>query len=146
MSIEVTAIPQSSSPNPASLSADTSSHINTEIKHTRQTQKTSFSERLKLGAAGVGQLALNTIGAVTGMPQVTNALSPIAANVTGGNNDTNTLASSIENSQHQSAIDQLKLIQLQSDIQNENRQISMISNISKAKHDTAKAAITNIRV
>jgi len=39
----------------------------------------------------------------------------------------------------------LQFLQLQSAMQNENRQFTMISNIMKTKHDTAKNAISNIR-
>ena len=39
----------------------------------------------------------------------------------------------------------LQYLQLQQDMQAENRQFTMMSNIMKTKHDTAKAAINNIR-
>ena len=39
----------------------------------------------------------------------------------------------------------LQYLQLQNNISHENRQFSMISNIMKHKHDTAKSAINNIR-
>lgn len=39
----------------------------------------------------------------------------------------------------------LQYLQLQQDMQNENRQFSMVSNIMKVKHDTAKTAIQNVR-
>jgi hypothetical protein len=44
---------------------------------------------------------------------------------------------------HQS--DELKLLELQSKIQAHNRQVTMVSNVMKARHDTAKAAISNMR-
>ena len=39
----------------------------------------------------------------------------------------------------------LQYLQLQQKIQHENRQFTMVSNIMKNKHDTAKNAINNIR-
>ncbi len=39
----------------------------------------------------------------------------------------------------------LQYLQLQQDMQGQNRQFTMVSNIMKVKHDTAKAAINNIR-
>ncbi len=39
----------------------------------------------------------------------------------------------------------LQYLDLQRDMQNENRQFTLVSNIMKMKHDTAKSAINNIR-
>lgn len=39
----------------------------------------------------------------------------------------------------------LQYLQLQSQMQNENRQFSMVSNIMKTKHETVKNSISNIR-
>ena len=39
----------------------------------------------------------------------------------------------------------LQYLQLQQDMQQENRQFTLVSNIMKVKHDTAKTAINNIR-
>ena len=39
----------------------------------------------------------------------------------------------------------LQYLQLQQDMQHENRQFTMVSNIMKVKHDTAKNSINNIR-
>jgi len=39
----------------------------------------------------------------------------------------------------------LQYLQLQQSVQQENRQFTLLSNIMKAKHDTARAAINNIR-
>ncbi len=39
----------------------------------------------------------------------------------------------------------LQYLQLQQDMQHENRQFTMVSNIMKVKHDTAKSSINNIR-
>jgi hypothetical protein len=39
----------------------------------------------------------------------------------------------------------LEYLQLQQDMQNQNRQFTLVSNIMKTKHDTAKSAINNVR-
>ena len=39
----------------------------------------------------------------------------------------------------------LSYVQLQQDMQSQNRQFTVVSNIMKVKHDTAKAAIDNVR-
>jgi cob(I)alamin adenosyltransferase len=39
----------------------------------------------------------------------------------------------------------LQYLQLQSQMQNDNRQFTMVSNIMKTKHDTVKNSISNIR-
>lgn len=41
--------------------------------------------------------------------------------------------------------DDLKLLSLQDRIQRDNRQVALISNVMKARHETAKSAIGNIR-
>ena len=38
----------------------------------------------------------------------------------------------------------LQYLQLQNSMQNENRQFTMVSNIMKTKHDTAKNTISNV--
>lgn len=40
----------------------------------------------------------------------------------------------------------MDFLKLQNDLQTENRKYTTLSNISKARHDTAKSAINNIRV
>ena len=39
----------------------------------------------------------------------------------------------------------LQYLDLQQNMQHENRQFTLVSNIMKTKHDTAKSAINNIR-
>ena len=39
----------------------------------------------------------------------------------------------------------LQYLQLQNSMQNDNRQFTMVSNIMKTKHDTAKNSIQNVR-
>ena len=39
----------------------------------------------------------------------------------------------------------LQYLQLEQDMQNQNRQFTLVSNVMKVKHDTAKSAINNVR-
>jgi len=41
--------------------------------------------------------------------------------------------------------DDLKLLALQEKLQSNNRQVTLVSNVMKTRHDTEKAAISNIR-
>ncbi len=52
---------------------------------------------------------------------------------------------SMQAMQRESQAFNLQLINLQEDIQKESRQFTTVSNVMRAKHDTAKAAIGNIR-
>lgn len=47
--------------------------------------------------------------------------------------------------QRESQVFNLQLLELQEQIQQENRRFTTISNVLRAKHDTAKAAVSNIR-
>jgi hypothetical protein len=47
--------------------------------------------------------------------------------------------------QRESQAFNLQLLALQEDVQQENRRFTTLSNVLRAKHDTAKAAVSNIR-
>ena len=47
--------------------------------------------------------------------------------------------------QRESQVFNMQLLELQEDVQQENRRFSTVSNVLRAKHDTAKAAVANIR-
>jgi len=47
--------------------------------------------------------------------------------------------------QKESQVFNLQLLQLQENVQNENRHFTTVSNVLRASHDTAKAAISNVR-
>jgi hypothetical protein len=57
----------------------------------------------------------------------------------------NALFKAIREMQEMSQSFNLQYLSLQQNMQNENRQFSMVSNIMKNKHDTAKNSINNIR-
>ena len=67
--------------------------------------------------------------------------------LTGGNGKS-TLHMSLQASRPLAGMTQsfnLQYLNLQNQMQNENRQFTMVSNIMKTKHDTSKNAISNIR-
>lgn len=68
-----------------------------------------------------------------------------ATAATGTGNVAENPAETLQALQNQRMQDDLKLLKLQTQIQQHNRQISLMSNVLKAKHETAKAAIANIR-
>lgn len=47
--------------------------------------------------------------------------------------------------QRESQVFNLQLLSLQEEVQQENRHFTTVSNVLRAKHDTAKAAVSNIR-
>ncbi len=59
--------------------------------------------------------------------------------------DAEALTSATKEMQEMNQSFNLQYLQLQQNMQAENRQFTLISNIMKTKHDTAKAAIQNIR-
>ena len=48
--------------------------------------------------------------------------------------------------QTENYIQNMEMIELQQSVQSENRRFSALSNLLKARHDTTKTAISNIRV
>jgi hypothetical protein len=89
----------------------------------------------RAGAAG-------TLGRAVAGPAVT---TPLAAELSGGRagptGDVTSLQAGLQDGQLSSA----QLLVLQQQIQQENQQFSTLSNVMRAKHDTAKAAVSNIR-
>jgi hypothetical protein len=64
-----------------------------------------------------------------------------ATAATGGNAET----ASMEAMMQQGQMSNLQLLALQEQVQQENQQFTTVSNVMRAKHDTAKAAVSNIR-
>jgi hypothetical protein len=52
---------------------------------------------------------------------------------------------SVQAMQRESQAFNLQLLALQEEVQQENRRFSTVSNVLRARHDTAKAAISNVR-
>ena len=108
----------------------------------------SFKEVVKGGA----KLLLSGAQAATsvvGLPALSAAISGARSSVdnakSGSASSSKDATDPMKNMLDQRMSDDLKLLALQSQIQRHNRQISMVSNVMKARHDTAKAAIGNMR-
>lgn len=76
-----------------------------------------------LGGAAAGRGSAALAGAATGNPEMTN----------------------VEAMMQEGQLSNLQLLALQQQVQQENQQFSTVSNVMRAKHDTAKAAVSNIR-
>ena len=88
--------------------------------------------RLPAAVAGAG---LSAGGAAAGSGS-------LAGNGAGGDGD---MMSQMKELQQQSRDMNLEMLALQEQVQQENRRFTTASNVLKARHDTAKAAIGNIR-
>lgn len=66
-------------------------------------------------------------------------------NMTSTSDSTGALMDATKQMQEMNQSFNLQYLQLQQNMQQENRQFTMMSNIMKTKHDTAKSAINNIR-
>jgi hypothetical protein len=88
----------------------------------------------RVGAAGAlaGPGAAAPAGGATGAA---------ALAVAAGNPD----MANVETMMQQGQMSNLQLLALQQQVQQENQQFSTVSNVMRAKHDTAKAAVSNIR-
>ena len=67
-----------------------------------------------------------------------------SGNLLGAGGDQSDLAT-MQAMQHESQAFNMQLLGLQEDVQQENRRFTTVSNVLRAKHDTAKAAVSNIR-
>ena len=72
-------------------------------------------------------------------------LETIYNNLNTSGNSQDQLLEATKNMQETQMSFNLQYLQLQSQMQNENRQFTMVSNIMKTKHDTVKNSISNIR-
>jgi hypothetical protein len=146
----------------ATESIPPASHTTVIIQPTlpRQTKspETPFRETLANGAT----ILLSGVEATTAMvagPVVAaavartgaNAVSSIAGKnadlggVPGGSAGAGSDFASVATLQRESQAFNLQLLGLQEEIQQENRRFTTVSNVIRARHDTAKAAISNIR-
>jgi hypothetical protein len=68
-----------------------------------------------------------------------------SAGVMGARENPSAEMAAVHAMQRESQAFNLQLLALQEEIQQENRRFSTLSNVLRARHDTAKAAISNIR-
>ena len=80
-----------------------------------------------------------------GIGPPTAAGSGIAAAAAAGATAGNPEMASMEALMQQGQLSNVQLLALQQQIQQESQQFSTVSNVMRAKHDTAKAAVSNIR-
>lgn len=74
----------------------------------------------------------------------TSGSSNVPSNLVSPGSDQSDLAT-MQAMQRESQVFNVQLLELQEDVQQENRRFSTVSNVLRAKHDTAKAAVSNIR-
>jgi hypothetical protein len=79
------------------------------------------------------------------MPGLSAAEIEALANYATGNSSQRSLMQATQQMQETQMSFNLQYLGLQNQMQNENRQFTMVSNIMKTKHDTVKNAISNIR-
>jgi hypothetical protein len=99
------------------------------------------------GAAAGAMSGLTSRGAVVGTPSTLATATPATTTpglATSGVSDASDMAQ-MEAMQRESQVFNLQLLDLQEQVQQENRHFTTISNVLRAKHDTAKAAVSNIR-
>jgi hypothetical protein len=89
-------------------------------------------------------------GALPGASIVTAAVrgagsAGVSASSSGASGSTSAEAGSVENVLAQSADQNLYFLRIQEELQSENRRYSALSNVLKARHETVKNAIGNIR-
>lgn len=96
-------------------------------------------DRLRDAMAGVGRMAAG-VGAsvVSGGSPVSSVMSSI------GSGDSGTLAQ-IQQMNASSQAMQMEYLQIQQQVQDDNRRFSLLTNVMRSQHDTVKAAIQNIR-
>lgn len=139
------------------LRVNTNNLLTVDQRRVRQTPRpaVTFEKVLKGGAKALLEGAA-TATRFVGMPTLSAAISRV--NVDGqGSAAATTLGATqsapsaldpaqVEQNLHQQRVnDDLKLLSLQDEIQRHNRQVQLVSNVMKARHDTAKAAIGNMR-
>jgi hypothetical protein len=94
-------------------------------------------------AAAVHDARVGAAGAITGAAGA-GPIGGTAPAATGGAAG-NTEMTNVESLMQQGQMSNLQLLALQQQIQQENQRLTTVSNVMRAKHDTAKAAVSNIR-
>lgn len=138
----------------------------TTPRQTPQPASRRFADALRQGASVVLSGVSAAAGALPGMPVLTAALrastnaaaGPAAANAMGQSAEapagqaaagaagaSEPGQSDMERVMQESQAFNLYYLQIQEDMSRENRRFSALSNVMKARHETAKSAIGNIR-
>ena len=99
-------------------------------------------------AAAVHDARLGATGAIAGTPPAFATGRPLhggALAAAGAGATANQEGTAVEGMLQQGEMSNLQLLALQQQVQQENQRFSTVSNVMRAKHDTAKAAVSNIR-
>lgn len=121
-----------------------------EARRIRQTPKRIDAfEAVLRGGSRVLLAGASLAGRAVGLPLLSAAVAPGAAragsSLTTGGGEAVQGEEALKQLHEQRVQDDLKLLALQTQIQQQNRQVSLVSNVMRAKHETAKSAIANIR-
>lgn len=100
----------------------------------------AFEQAVKKAKSAVGS-GLSTLAGVVPSLTVGTPAGALVSSAGGGGSAMTDMAT-LQKQQQDANMDYLKL---QMEVQAENRQYSTLSNVLKSRHDTAKAAITNLR-
>lgn len=97
------------------------------------------------GALGAGTSAGSPLAPSVSSSAVSSSGGTLAQTATSSGTSTLEGVDAFKSNLEMSSQMQLQMLGLQMEMQQENRQFTMLSNVMKTKHDTAKAAINNIR-
>ena len=141
----------------------TTTSVQVEPARTRQTETptTPFSQVLT-GSANALVAGASVVSGVVGGPVLAAAVREAGSQLVGGiaggggggaGSPAGVMGAGSQGSemsqmhamQRESQSFNLQLLNLQQDVQDENRKFTTLSNVMKASHDTAKAAVGNIR-
>ncbi len=126
--------------------------LSVEPARVRQTAENDFSSMLQRGAqSAVQALASGTRAVAQFAPggsfvsAVANAFDAAAAAIGGSEGGTASLLAAQQRLQEEGFANSMRLLELQRKMQKESEAVSTVSNMMKAKHETAKNTINNIR-
>jgi hypothetical protein len=94
------------------------------------------------GGSAAAAIAGSPTGAAAGAPGAAGTAGALVASSTGS--DSSDLAT-MQAMQRESQVFNMQLLGLQEQVQQDNQRFTTLSNVLRAKHDTAKAAVSNIR-
>ncbi len=125
------------------LRAAAASPLPRDLSTAELTEARRYTAWLQTWAARLDALAKKGEGAIGAAGGAAGSNSAIGSAAGGGGQDQ--LLAATGNMQETQMSFNLQYLQLQSAMQNENRQFTAVSNIMKTKHDTVKNSISNIR-
>lgn len=118
------------------------------LEHTKNKSSSdgTFSRTMKSVADGALAAVGTAASVIPGGALVSAATNGLRAALGGGDVGANDQMDKMWAMQRESQMFNLQYLELQTAIQEDNRRFSTMSNLMKARHDTAKAAINNMHV